>query len=193
MSDKTPSFVPVRGTEAKLDLMGFNDGYVYFAVDTGKIYLDYIDADGAEVKRKLLGNGAGGGEGGNAGIYYASRVITDEEKLEDNIKFALSDLNIDDYPEVDGLIINLGDDNCFYRIIGLSREDRSVIGQRLSISSGGSGSDTPGSLAEDIALKLESLPTVNLINGYSQLLYFPSLYSLFFLLSLQNVFSQDMP
>lgn len=172
MSDKTPSFVPVRGTEAKLDLMGFNDGYVYFAADTGKIYLDYIDADGAEVKRKLLGNGAGGGEGGNAGIYYASRVITDEEKLEDNIKFALSDLNIDDYPEVDGLIINLGDDNCFYRIIGLSREDRSVIGQRLSISSGGSGSDTPGSLAEDIALKLESLPTVNLINGYSQLLYF---------------------
>ena len=100
MSDKTPSFVPVRGTEAKLDLMGFNDGYVYFAADTGKIYLDYIDADGAEVKRKLLGNGAGGGEGGNAGIYYASRVITDEEKVEDNIKFALSDLNIDDYNRI---------------------------------------------------------------------------------------------
>lgn len=171
MSNTTPSFVPVRGTEAKLDTMGFNDGFVYFAVDTGKIYLDYIDANGAHIQRKLLGNGAGGGEGGNTGIYYANRSLTDEEKLEDNIKFALTDLGLKDYPEIDGLIINLDDDNCFYRIIGLSREDRAVVGQRLSISSGGSGNGE-SSLAEDIGLKLESLATVNLVNGYSQELYF---------------------
>ena len=41
-------FVPVRGTEEKIaaNRMGFNDGYLYFATDTGHMYLDYIDENG---------------------------------------------------------------------------------------------------------------------------------------------------
>ena len=41
MSNKT--FTPVRGAEDKIagHVMGFHDGFVYFATDTGKIYMDY--------------------------------------------------------------------------------------------------------------------------------------------------------
>lgn len=41
-------FVPVRGTEEKVmdTSLGFHDGYLYFATDTGHMYLDYIDQNG---------------------------------------------------------------------------------------------------------------------------------------------------
>ena len=41
-------FVPVRGTEDKIaaNVLGFNDGYLYFATDTGRMYLDYTDSEG---------------------------------------------------------------------------------------------------------------------------------------------------
>jgi hypothetical protein len=47
MGDKK-RFVPVRGTEEKIaaNVMGFNNGYLYFATDTGHIYLDYVDENG---------------------------------------------------------------------------------------------------------------------------------------------------
>lgn len=164
MSNKR--FIPVRGTEAKLDLMGFNDGYVYFAVDTGKIFIDYTQADGTMVSRKLLGSGSGGGSGSNSGIYYANYTPTDAEKLEDEINIPIGAIEGGEYPEEDDLIINLGD-NCFYRVIKVQRAFQNVLCRRLTVAGGGGG-DAPGSLASDIELTVDSLPTVNLINGRSQ-------------------------
>lgn len=164
MSNKR--FIPVRGTEAKLDLMGFNDGYVYFAVDTGKIFIDYTQADGTMVSRKLLGSGSSGGSGSNSGIYYANYTPTDAEKLEDEINIPIGAIEGGEYPEEDDLIINLGD-NCFYRVIKVQRAFQNVLCRRLTVAGGGGG-DAPGSLASDIELTVDSLPTVNLINGRSQ-------------------------
>ena len=164
MSNKR--FIPVRGTEAKLDLMGFNDGYVYFAVDTGKIFIDYTQADGTMVSRKLLGSGSGGGSGSNSGIYYANYTPTDAEKLEDEINIPIGAIEGGEYPEEDDLIINLGD-NCFYRVIKVQRAFQNVLCRRLTVAGGGGGDD-PSSLASDIELTVDSLPTVNLINGRSQ-------------------------
>lgn len=164
MSNKR--FIPVRGTEAKLDLMGFNDGYVYFAVDTGKIFIDYTQADGTMVSRKLLGSGSGGSSGSNSGIYYANYTPTDAEKLEDEINIPIGAIEGGEYPEEDDLIINLGD-NCFYRVIKVQRAFQNVLCRRLTVAGGGGGDD-PSSLASDIELAVDSLPTVNLINGRSQ-------------------------
>ena len=49
MNDKI-RFMPVRGTDAAIQQLAYNDGKVYFTTDTGKIYMD---KDG---QRILMGN-----------------------------------------------------------------------------------------------------------------------------------------
>ena len=56
------SFRPVRGLEAAIMTMGYNEGFVSFATDTKKIY---VDANGQE-KIPM---------GGNSGIYYGRMVL----------------------------------------------------------------------------------------------------------------------
>ena len=86
MSNKT--FTPVRGPEDKIagHIMGFHDGFVYFATDTGKIYMDYTDADGVDHARVPFGGGAGG-SGSNSGIFFANKTLTDGEKLDTEVIF----------------------------------------------------------------------------------------------------------
>lgn len=168
-------FIPVRGPEDKLNSMGFNDGYVYFCTDTGHIYTDYYEGGevgGAKVERQLLGGSGGGGEGGNAKIYYANRELTDDEKLEDEIVFPLDTIEGGEYPDKDGLMFNSGDSS-FYRVLKISRVDKTATCQRLTVAGGGGGGGgDAGSLAEDINLKVESLEVPVLINGQSQKVYF---------------------
>ena len=57
MEDKIP-FSVVRGLENKIESLKYQDGRVYFATDTKKIYLD------AAGKRTPMG--------GNTGIFYAN-------------------------------------------------------------------------------------------------------------------------
>ena len=171
MSNKT--FTPVRGTEDKIagHIMGFHDGYLYFATDTGKIYMDYTDADGVDHARVPFGGGSGG-SGSNSGIFFANKELTDDEKLETEIFF---DMNIDiegnTYPEVDDLILNASD-GCFYRVLSTNKVTAQVLGSRLTVAGNGSGgSGGSDSLAEDISLIIEGLPDT-IINGKPQLLYF---------------------
>lgn len=163
------SFVPVRGIEENISAakLGFHDGYLYFATDTGRIYLDYVDEHGAQIARAMVGNSAGGGAG-NSGIYYANRTITDEEKLEDIITFPIDTIEGSDYPQKDDLIINVSEGS-FYRVVNPSPLTSSVDALRLTISGGSGGSST---LEEDIFLRLETMESVNLINGQSAKLRF---------------------
>jgi hypothetical protein len=114
MSDKK-IFTPVRGTEEKIagKVMGFNDGYIYFATDTGKIYMDYTDADGVDHARVSFGGGAGG-SGGNSGIFYANQEVADKTNPE--LAFEITSIDSKDLPVKDDLIINEAD-GCFYRVI----------------------------------------------------------------------------
>ena len=170
MSNKT--FTPVRGPEDKIagHIMGFHDGFVYFATDTGKIYMDYTDADGVEHARVSFGGGAGG-SGSNSGIFFANKTLTDDEKLDTEVVFSKDEIEGKEYPEVDDLILNAGD-GCFYRVMSSNKVTASVVGSRLTVAGngtgGGGGAD---SLAEDISLTIESLPDT-IINGKSQMLYF---------------------
>ena len=163
MSNKI--FTPVRGAEDKIagHIMGFHDGYVYFATDTGKIYMDYTDADGVDHARVPFGGGSGG-SGSNSGIFFANKELTDDEKQETEIFF---DMNIDiegnTYPEVDDLILN-APDGCFYRVLSTNKVTAQVLGTRLTVAGNGPGSSGPESLAEDISLFIESFPDT-IING----------------------------
>ena len=56
-------FVPVRGKQESIDIQPLRDGYVYYAYDTGHMYMDKI-VNGT-VQRFPVGSGA-------SGIVYAS-------------------------------------------------------------------------------------------------------------------------
>ena len=161
-------FIPVRGTEETImsNALGFNDGYVYVATDTGHIYTDYTDKDGNRVARAMLGGTAGGS--GNSGIFYANKTLSDDEKLEDLIIFPIDTIEGGNYPQKDDIIINVPEGS-FYRVINPSPLTSSVEASRLTIAGGGGGTST---LEEDISLRVEDLESINLINGQSAKVYF---------------------
>lgn len=146
--------------------LGFHDGYLYFATDTGHIYLDYVNEDGQQIARAMVGGTSGGS--GNSGIYYANKEMTDAEKLEDMIIFPIDTIEGNEYPQKDDLIINISEGS-FYRVIAPSPLTSSVEAFRLTISGGGGGVAT---LEEDISLRVEDLESINLINGQSAKVYF---------------------
>lgn len=170
MSDKR--FTPVRGVEDKIagHVMGFHDGFVYFATDTGKIYMDYTDENGVDHARVPFGGGASSG-GSNSGIFFAKRPVSEDEKLETELIFSMDDhIEGKTYPEKDDLILN-SEDGCFYRVLSTNKVTAEVLGARLTVAGNGSSSGGADSLAEDISLVIESLPDT-IINNKPQTLYF---------------------
>lgn len=125
----TPKFRPYRGTDEKIKSLPQQPGYIYFATDTGRIYLDY------ENQRLTMG-------GNGASLYYANDEAVDKDLLDnyfidiDTILEAGSSLKVND------LIIN--SDGAFYRIIEVLQNERLVKCLRLAVSGTGSG-DSGGS------------------------------------------------
>lgn len=131
-------FRPVRGLDANIQKAGYNEGYVYFATDTKKIYLD--------------ANGVKAPMGGNSGIYYGKKNFGLIEDGQTIFKFEAVDLEINSegsnltLPNVDDLILNLPDGS-FYRVNYIEGSDISAIitTERLTIAgSGGSGGSSSG-------------------------------------------------
>lgn len=123
MSDKIP-FIPVYGTEDKIEKQSYSEGHVYFSTDTRKIYLDTNES------RLSMG--------GNTGIYYGKVDFGTFEGPE--FDFTIND--IEDYkePNLGDLIINT--DGCFYKVIRKSGTD--IITNRIVLSgSGTTGPDIP--------------------------------------------------
>lgn len=138
------SFRPVQGTEAQIrDIKTYNEGYVYFATDTKKIYLD---ANG--ISKIPMG--------GNSGIYYGKMKLEDTpDENQKEFEFTTEDLEINDdadvitIPNIDDLILNIPD-GCFYRVTDIegSGEEALIVTSKLTIAgSGGGGTDGPESLA----------------------------------------------
>ena len=110
-------FIPVRGLDAKINnktLTPITDGYVYFATDSGKIYVD------SQGERVIMG-------AAGAAIYYG----TLEKPTESGgyFEFALNDVS--GTPKVGDLILNK--DGGFYKVVlvtvtGYTCEQVSVSG-----------------------------------------------------------------
>lgn len=125
----TPKFRPYRGLDEKIKSMPQQPGYVYFATDTGRIYLDYNDQ-----RIPMGGNGAS--------LYYANDTDVVKDLLDyyyidiDTIVDAGSSLKAND------LIIN--GDGAFYRVLEVTDENTAKC-TRIAVSgTGGGGSGDSG-------------------------------------------------
>lgn len=134
LNTKGTVFRPVECTETAMKTSVPIDGFVYFATDTGRIYL------GSNGSYLPMG-------GGNSGVFYATKTI-DEITIEKPI-FSIDDIESDEMPSVDDLIINLGlnvDYNGFYRVVDIISETE-VLANYLPVGGSSSGGTTSGSAA----------------------------------------------
>ena len=102
-----PSFRPIRGIEEKLLSTPYQEGYIYFAVDTGNIYMD---ANG-QAKIPLGGRGAA--------VLY-SKVKGAQNAGDDNYTLYQDGLEDPSQTVREGdLIINTAD-GAFYKVLELN-------------------------------------------------------------------------
>lgn len=127
-------FRPVRGTEESIINAPVREGRVYFATDSGRMYMD---KDGLRIP---IG-------GGTSGIHYGNKHYA-EPPSDSQIEFEFSLYEIEGnevggqqltIPNPDDLILNIPD-GCFYRVLRVDKDAEIIHVGRLTIAgSGGSG------------------------------------------------------
>jgi hypothetical protein len=122
------SFNPVQGAESKIKSHGVQDGNLYFATDTGKMFLD------ANGKRISVG-------GAGAAIYYAKGQVIEHPKGYWIISKA-DMVNALDSPSLNDIILNV-DDGTFYKVEVVTQVEYQC--SRLSISGGANNGTAPAS------------------------------------------------
>lgn len=154
-----------RGTEASISNIPITDGYLYFAIDTGKIYIDLAD------KRKTMG-GSGGG-GGNTGLHYGSYPEIEPDEVTELFTFLRERLeNPNAVVSIDDLIIN--SDGAFFRVQGYT-PDNDLICARIAVSGGGGGGSSSDTL--DLSLSYSNIDKVGSTYIYGQsskIIFYPS-------------------
>lgn len=145
-------FRPVKGEEENILATPYQDGYIYFATDTKKIYLD---ADGNE---KLP-------MGGNSGIYYGQMTMAEDPEVgQTEFYFSFYDIegNVEGekltIPVADDLILNIPD-GCFYRVIDIEEYDGEdkIKTEKLTIAGSGSGGSGEGGSSNVGVMTLKAL------------------------------------
>ena len=124
MEETKIPFRPVRCAESDLESMTPIDGHVIFTTDSRKIFA-VIDGE-----FKMMG--------GSSGVFYGTKILTDEEKFGDQVIFSFlhDDIDGDELPAPDDLILNMPDGG-FYRVLEVNDVD--IQAQRIAISGGGGG------------------------------------------------------
>ena len=135
-------FQPVRGTQAAINRMPIREGFIYFAYDSGRIYLDK-DGD-----RILMSNVSGSGVG-SSGIIYANgtsegetpNIIAVDPEDEENKEFRIlsSAFENETLPSLNNLILNA--DGRFFRVLAVNETLNEVTASLLAVS--GSGNSGP--------------------------------------------------
>lgn len=124
-------FRPVRGLSADILATEYNEGYVYFATDTKKIYMD----SNGQAKIPM---------GGNSGIYYGT-MKEDETPDTGQVEFIFSFSEIEgnedpsrpNIPNIDDLILNI--DGYFYRVTYVDTDNEELRTDRLNVAGSGGG------------------------------------------------------
>ena len=133
MSDR---FTPIRGTESQILASEPTKGYIWFALDTKKIYY----SDGTDFISM----------GGNSSVYYGNMILS-EEPQEGQVEFEFQFLEIDgneeddinNVPNINDLILNIPD-GCFYRVFNVDKDREVIIATKLTIAGSGTGGGTGG-------------------------------------------------
>lgn len=145
-------FTPVQASEEKIQATEHQAGWLYFATDTGRIYLDTTKSG-----ERINVGGAG------AALYYGdTKAVENEETLLYHLDLDGLE-NENDNPKVGDLILNQ-DDGAFYRIVEIT--DTAYICKQLAVSGsgGGGGGGTSSIIRPEIEVK-NTLGTTSLING----------------------------
>lgn len=128
------TFQPIQGSEANINKLPNHNGYLYFAYDTGNIYLDRNNA------RFLMGSSS-------AGFFWCNGTEEDIVKIDlDNPKdpsyyIFLSALEDNVIPKENGLILN--SDGRFFRVKKILINDNKILADLVAVSGSGGGGDTP--------------------------------------------------
>ncbi len=142
-----------RGSNAKITNKDFpkEDGRIYFATDTGNIYLGGPNG-------KLFSMGGSGSGGAGAAIYYAetpATLVPDDNDMYLVFKSVME--NSADSPVPGDIILNITD-GTFFRVITVVEDGYQC--ERLAVSGNGNG---PGGVT-GATLTIEQ-PSANVING----------------------------
>ena len=152
MSDKT-KFNVVRGTDEKIrQNFPYQDGYVYFAVDTGRIYMD------VKGKNKVSMGGSG------AAVVYANTTFV-QNPNDDNYTFYTDGLeNPEEGVKIGDLVIN--SDGTFYKVEDINETTGAVDCMRIAVSGSGGGGGG-GSTVTTVRgrLTVTRLSEADLLNG----------------------------
>ena len=153
------AFQPVRGTQSQINGYDITEGYVYYAYDTGRIYLDYHG------NRYLMSSSSSGGS--NSGIIYADGDETTIVNIEDSnneptsfytLPFSIMETH-SVVPAEDSLVLN--SDGRFFRIIEVDEENQKVTATLLAISGTGGGGGGQVITVEDLFI----VPNTSTIGG----------------------------
>lgn len=144
-------FRPIQGTERTIQQQSIEDGHIYFATDSGKIFLD---KNGTRISM--------GGAGAAILYAYASTV---GENFDGTFSIKFSDLEQNSpNPKINDLIIN--SDGRFFKVDFLDELNEKINCTLIAVSgTGGGGGTEPGTPA---AITLEALTTVPLRFIYGQ-------------------------
>ena len=142
MTNKT-KWRPVYGTEASIAATGHNEGWVYFASDSGKLYLD------AEDKRIPLG-------GSGVSIYYADQAEVPQDADGNGFYIINQDAITEEgvHLREDDLLINV--DGAFYKIFQVDDDTQTYICTRIAISGSGGGGGGGGGYQADLSVVIDS-------------------------------------
>lgn len=132
-NNKIP-FSPVRGYEENIQRQAVADGYVYFATDTGNIY---VDAEGA--RHTMGGSGSSGIHYTNASEADVVKAYEDEEDKTYIIPFNDTIFEKPVSPKADDLLLN--SDGRFFRVVNYDSETETVTVTLIAISGSGGGGE----------------------------------------------------
>lgn len=151
MSEKV--FRPVMGTDENIQAAAGVEGYVYFAADTGAIYLAH---DGRKIPM---------GSAGGSGVLIGNRDVSEEEAEEDTLTFLLTELTTDTSPKANQIILN-EPDGCFYKITEINGS--SVEAKRITVSGSGGSSGGNEGYAQAVTVNFTQLSGTDAICIYGQ-------------------------
>ncbi len=123
-------FQPVRGLEENISKLTKHDGYIYFAYDSGNIYLDKNN------ERYLMGSSSSTGFSWCNGTEETIiKAIDDEEDTTYFINFEALESSV--IPKPDSLILN--SDGRFFRVLELNMSEHKIVANLIAVSGSGEG------------------------------------------------------
>lgn len=143
----TIPFKPFQGTQEIIEKQDLSVGNLYFATDTGKIFLD-------TVSERIVAGGSG------AAVLYASADEVNRNTA--NMTYEILLENLEDskaIPKENDLIINK--DGRFFKVIYLNKESSIIVCSLVAVSGGGSSDPSdPTTPAKRVTLTPKSNPAM---------------------------------